>query len=252
MNTLSRSAAILAVVALLGAGCDKTATQASQTGTEPSMGIGKPSQVASGDCFNLYYPLKTGSSIEYRMKGGSLDIPFKIEVAEHTKDSVKLNYVFSVKGQETSVTNELVCENGNIHGKGYFDFASKLTGIDFTYETVSMKGDILPSDLAVGRSWNFDAETIVHTNDARMKAVIDGKHQKTHAESKVVGEEEVTVPAGTFKALKIDQTIAIDTGISNVVTTTTASSWYVKDIGLVKSQSGADKASGMEATKIAQ
>ncbi|MEO5927306.1 MAG: hypothetical protein ABIO72_01255 [Patescibacteria group bacterium] len=252
MKTIFRVASLIATVSLIGAGCSQSPSSDSPSPSSPpearsgapAVGIGR------SDCFNLYYPLKAGSTIEYKMSSGN---PLSIHVAEHTKDSIKLDYTFTVKGQQSTMTNELVCDNGNIHGKGFFDFASRLSGLDISYETLKMEGEVLPSDLTVGRAWTLDTEVVVHTNDARMQAILEGKHQTTHIESKVVGEEDVTVAAGTFHALKIEQTIMVDTGIQAAKVTTTGMAWYVKDIGLVKSENKIGTAvSGMEATKITE
>lgn len=249
--------AALVVISLLGAGCASGGSQPSPDSPRPSgsptTGSGVSGRVAdNAGCLNLYFPLKTGSAIEYSMDGATGKIPMKIAVTEHTSDSIKLSYTFTVKGVETVMTNELVCENGNIRGKGYFDFASRLSGLDISYETVKMEGEIIPSDLVVGREWVLDSEVVVHTNDARMQAILDGKHQTTHIVSKVVAEEDVTVPAGTFRALKIHQDITVDTGLGASLTTQ-GDAWYVKDVGLMKSQNTVNgTVSGMVATKITE
>lgn len=249
--------AILVAVTLFGAGCSSSPSTAPTGSPSPSdsprANSGAPAQVATDSgCLNLYFPLKTGSAIEYEMDGGTARIPMKIAVKEHTADSIKLDYTFTVKGQEVAMTNELVCEDGNIHGKGYFDFASKLSGLDIKYDTVKMEGEIIPSDLKVGREWTLDSEVIVRTSDKRMQAMLDGKHQTTHIVSKVVAEEDITVPAGTFRALKIHQDIMVDTGLGAKVTTQ-GDAWYVKDVGLVKSANTVNgSTSGMVATKITE
>lgn len=239
------------MAALLGAGCGSGT--GSTAGSNPDSSVGNiAGNGGSSGCLNSYYPLKAGSSIKYQMTGGSVDTPITIKVAEATATSAKLEYSFLVKGQEQSVTNEISCANGEISAKGYLDFASRLTGLDISYETDSMEGDIIPNDLSVGKEWTQTTKVTMHSSDPRFKAVIDGKHQTTVTHSKVLGEEQVTVPAGTFTAKKVQQDIQISgevTGASTITTHTT--SWFVKDVGLVKSETNTNGAiSGMQAVEI--
>lgn len=258
MHTLFRVLAVFSLITLVGAGCGASAPrqEASSDSPSPTTQVGSTEPAPRGDdsaCFNLYYPLKAGSAITYRMTSADMDVPVTIRVTERTESTVKLEYTFTVRGQEAKVTNELVCESGTIKGKGFFDFAQAFTGLDISYDTISMDGEILPHDLAVGREWDLTTEVEIHTNNERMRAMLDGRRQKTVIASKVVGEERVTVPAGTYDALKIEQVITIDTSVMGVSATTTANAWYAKDVGLVKSENrSGSSVFSMEATEVVQ
>src|SRR5689334_16507545 len=99
MNTFSRSAILLAIITLLGAGCGASTGSSSQPGSRAGTEAHTTSPVADGSgCLNLYFPLKAGSAIEYSMDNGATHVPMTIAVQEHTTDSIKLNYTFIVKG----------------------------------------------------------------------------------------------------------------------------------------------------------
>ncbi|MFA5935357.1 MAG: hypothetical protein WC787_00660 [Patescibacteria group bacterium] len=253
MKSISRFIAASSILVLLGAGCGSTTPRASETASEASPSPAVARSNGQEDCFNLYYPLKTGSAIAYRMKSGTMETPFTIRVVERTSTTVKLEYTFTVQGRESKLTNNLVCENGAIKSTGYFDIAQAFTGMEMSFDTISMEGEILPSDLAIGRAWNLATEVEIHTTNAQMKAMLDGRRQKSNIASKVIGEETVTVPAGTFNALKIEQTITMESAVMGAHSTTTANAWYVKDVGLVKSDSTfGTTVSTMEAMEITQ
>jgi hypothetical protein len=247
-----RSLACVSLLALLGAGCGRSASHVPEQTATPSPASTSVAAIPSlADCLNLYYPLRAGSAITYRMKAVGLEAPVTIRVLEHTTETVKLEYSFAVQDRVATITNELACENGTIKGKGYFDFAQAFSGLDLTYDTISMEGEILPNDLTVGREWNLATEVEMHTSNPQMKAILDGRRQKTLVTSKVIGEEDVTVPAGTFRALKIEQMISLESSVAGVPSETVGHAWYVKDVGLVKSEHRAGKVvSSMEATEI--
>ncbi len=248
--------ALPAMLALLGQGCGRPAPAPGTTGT----GAGGSGTVAggttggSGTCFNAYYPLNAGSSITYNSTTGDQNVPFTVSVLEHDSEHIVLEYAFTVEGRTAKINNELVCENGTIRGKGHFDFAQAFLGIDIHYEVLQMDGEIMPADVRVGSEWTLTNRVKMVTDDTSpIGTLMNGRIASTKIVSKVVAEESVTVPAGTFRALKIEQKVTSSGEISGRPYSTTADNfaWYVKDVGLVKSQSTASgSAFVMEAQTI--
>jgi len=235
MQKLQRLAALVSILALTGAGCfDRPA---GSPPTLPSLGR------SSSRCLNAYYPLNAGSSISYRsVYGTGMEVPFKISVVEHDADNIKLEYDMTVQGSNAKITQELECIDGMIKGKGHFDMASAFLGIDLRYEVLELSGEILPADMRVGKEWtNVNKVKINTTDTGPIGSMLNGKVTTTKIMNKVVAEESVTVPAGTFTALKVEQTIEIQSEIAGrpFNTTSMSTAWYVKDVGLVKTQSGA-------------
>ncbi|MDV6376151.1 TapB family protein [Deinococcus arenicola] len=84
----------------------------------------------------------------------------------------------------------------------------------------------------------------------------------TATTSKIVKEEKITVPAGTFTALRVDSTISMKVSLPAGTKLprgmdlnrmmggpTTTSAWYVRGVGLIRSSSGKDGA-GMVLTEM--
>ncbi len=255
MQKLQRFVAVIGTVSLLGAGCGGAAPApgSSGTGSTPAM---PGTAGARSACGSDYYPLKEGSSITYISHVGGKDIPFKISVPQHDGTNIKLEYEITVNGKVSHINQELVCENGTIKGKGYFDFAQAFSGLNISYDVQEMSGDIFPANPAVGTTWNTHTKVkIVSTDTGAMGRMMNGMIVDTNSVSKVLSEESVTVPAGTYKALKIDQTITINQTVGGrpVNTTTHNTAWYVKGVGLVKTQNGTGTSSyTMEAQTITQ
>lgn len=237
MNHLHRLLAATSVIALLGAGCFGSPA-ASPSGGTPAM----PGSTASNSaCESAYYPLKEGSSILYTSYSSAGDVPFKISVIEHDGANIKLDYEMTVQGRVAHITQELICENGAVRGKGYFDFAQAFTGLDISYDVIEMSGEIFPSNFRVGTEWTTKTKVKINTADTGpIGSMMNGMIASTSIVSKVIAEESVTVPAGTFTAMKVEQTITIDQTIGGrpVHNVSQNTAWYVKDVGLVKTSSG--------------
>lgn len=240
-----------AMLALLGQGCSRStppATTGTGSGGSPTAGT----TGGSGRCMNAYYPLEAGSSIKYKMVSGGENVPFTIAVLEHTASTIVLEYTFVVDGREVKIKNEMVCEGGTIRGKGHFDFASAFLPFDVRYEVISMTGEIMPADIRVGSEWTMESQVKLITSDTGpVGRMMNGRVSRTSVKNKVVGEENVTVPAGTFRALKIDQTVETSSEVAGrpFDVTVTNLAWYAKDVGLVKSQS---TSAGSDFTMVAE
>jgi hypothetical protein len=137
------------------------------------------------------------------------------------------------------VKNTIKCEaDGSLSQSEY----PSMTGLsaNMKIETLSSEGIAFPPPArwVVGASW---------TNSFKVKISVSmGAQTMTQSgtmkiESKIAAEETIKVPAGTFSALKVTQTILRDmqmsiggksTPIKNTITTTT---WYAKNVGVVKS-----------------
>ena len=125
---------------------------------------------------------------------------------------------------------------------------SSITGLNAKTETLSFSGVAFPApnQWVIGGKWT-------HAYKIKM-SITAGDQIITQAgtvtiSSKIVNSENVSVPAGKFTALKVAQTINLDlmmkmTGGSRPIkTTVTTTTWYARDVGVVKSIS--DKVTSM-------
>ncbi|MEI7512782.1 MAG: hypothetical protein WCK01_04995 [Candidatus Uhrbacteria bacterium] len=224
------------VLALAGAGCGGGSTPEA-TGSNPAPAVA-PVAVSS-NCTNPYYPFKVGSKISYKTKSGSTSSTYSVEVQQAaTADAFKLAYLFESEAGSMPVAQEFTCESGVIRAKGQLDMPSVAGGASISYTTNSVDGPFLPSDMNVGTKWDTTYNVTMHTTNPVLAKMMDGKNQSTHIKSEVIGEESVTVPAGTYTALKVKMNVEIKSDISKQPMGTTSEMWFVKGIGMVKSISG--------------
>ncbi len=246
MNLFNRFSSLLALTALLGAGC--------LSGPDAAPGAGTSSGSGSvAGCSNEYYPLTSGRSITYSttpVGGRETTITFKF--LESATADIKIEQSFSSERGPLTITTEADCVNGAIVSKGYADFGSAISGLNIRTETESVDGVFMPARLAVGTEWTTTYRMILHTDDARFRAMMDGKRQTATVTSKVIGEESITVPAGTFRALKVEQQTTVNSEmLGGQEISVPGTLWLVKDTGMVKSQTNAAGSPwSMEATEI--
>jgi hypothetical protein len=164
---------------------------------------GKKSTTAPAD----FFPLRVGDSWTYRNteEGG---YTLKV-VSEEPQQAAPARYVVElVAGAKILKTFSKTEGWVLLHGENYPEHE----GLQATYEPPKQ---YLPNPLVRGQKWEWSGKDPT---------------QVEHRESnRVVGFENVTVPAGKFRAAKIVSEI---TGASAPMTRTT---WYAAGVGLVKS-----------------
>ncbi|KAA0205518.1 hypothetical protein EDM68_05580 [Candidatus Uhrbacteria bacterium] len=230
MNTFSKFVAIVSTLALLGQGCAR-----------PPAPTTDGARSARGGCENPYYPMRPDSSITYRMTGSGMTSQYTASFLPPSGGSNRVQYVFTVDGESLTLNQDFTCTNGTLSARGYADFSSLLGGQGFRYETESVEGFFLPADLDVGSEWETTYRMIVRTDHPQFKELMDGRRQTLRMKNKIVGRERVSVPAGTFEALKMqsEATVESDLGAGFTITFTN-DNWLVRDVGLVKSSGGAE------------
>jgi len=257
---------------LAGAGCGKTpaatapgapvqpgkapAVAPTPTSTQPTTPTPAPAPAAepvvqpTSPCEHPYYPLIPGYAISYSSQSGGSRINYTMTVGGVSEESAQISFAFV--NPAVTVNQELGCQAGSILAKTYLDMSSALGGADLKVETKNASGDIMPAELQVGTSWNNRFETTL-TPGPKFPAKIGPMTAVIDVTNRVVGEERVTVPAGTFTALKVEvnstQTINIPNVPAQPPQTSTGYQWWVKGVGLVKQTSGK---SVTEATAISK
>jgi len=94
----------------------------------------------------------------------------------------------------------------------------------------STSGITLPAKITPGDTWQQTADFEASSQDLNGSGRFVLKYT-------AVGYENVTVPFGTFNALRVDATIRIEVSPLRVLAGTyTTTSWMVPDIGIVKSE----------------
>jgi hypothetical protein len=154
-----------------------------------------------------YFPLRVGDSWTYRNteEGG---YTLKVLSEEpHTGSAsrfvVELNSGVKIIHKFSKVEGWVL-----FHSESYPEHE----GLQATYDPPKQ---YLPNPLVVGREWRWTGKDPTQV-----------EHQES---SKVVGMEEVTVPAGKFRAMKVV------TEITGGGAAKTVTNWYADGVGLVKS-----------------
>ena len=178
----------------------------------------QPAPVSGDECGNPYYPLKSGAQWSYNGPTG----PFTHTILSSGGGVFAINVE---SGADTFVIQALCMEGGDIN-------LLQVPGTSLSYSgqgggstmtTTSNEGITLPGDIQQGDDWSQTIGVKVSAGDQTMDFIIDSTYT-------AVGYENVTVPAGTFNALKIEQSTSMGGPEPTMQTL-----WYVQDVGLVKS-----------------
>ena len=164
-----------------------------------------------------YFPLRVGDSWTYRNTADPSEYTLKVLGEEKQADGSTRYLVEKLAGPKDSpVKIHLWFSKANgwvlLHGERYPEHE----GLEAKYEPPKQ---YLPSPPAPEAKWEWSGKDYTQTPMSE--------------ESRVVGSEEITVPAGKFRAMKVVSQV---TGSSAPVTKTY---WYADGIGLVKTTSEA-------------
>lgn len=188
---------------------------------------------AQGEC-SKYYPLKEGTKFQITNYDKN-DKPVAVidyVVKESNGDSALIYYeMFDDKG-ELVLSSEygMSCENDGIS----IDFNS-LAAPGMMEQFQDMEIDLsgtnlfLPNNLSVGQTLP-DADLLMLVSMAPMNMKMTVKIY----DRKVVGQETVTTPAGTFDCMILSQSTESKMGVK---VSGSSQEWYAPDVGMVKQES---------------
>ncbi|MBF6592891.1 MAG: hypothetical protein IVW51_00410 [Thermaceae bacterium] len=182
-------------------------------------------------CDNPFYPVREGWVWTYK---SSLDGKTHTNTLSNVSDSGFTNTIQFDKG---SVESRWRCDSNGLSSLEYgaTNFSGKHN--QFNLKTVDSKGVMIPTNLSIGSTWTYSFTLEGDMSTGKINSNVE-------TSSKVVGEETVSVPAGTFKAFKVESTSVMKMSMningktqdlpSNTIKST---SWYAPGVGLVKSLS---------------
>jgi len=239
---------IVAVVALVFStlACNLSAASTPAPATaEPSSVPPAPSEVpspsspssTSGACANPLYPVAVGVSWTYSMSSTVVG-NFTRSITAVNADGFTDQDVFT---SGVTRTGEWKCESGSLialQPDGGPSGVVQTSSITAEFQTTAMDGVTLPATVDTGTAWtqNFTLEGNQSINGQSVSSKNETAYSCTAG-----GTESVTVPAGTFNAVRVDCqteiTITISLNGVEVPTSvsTTSTSWYAPGVGMVKS-----------------
>ncbi|MBP9869352.1 hypothetical protein KBC59_02240 [Patescibacteria group bacterium] len=255
-NLFHKIVAASSALALLGAGCGAAPESAQES--RPSAASMEANTLASGSidgCTHEYLPLKNGHSITYVSRMAGKDSTFTYAVKNVSGKKATIEYDF---GNASKIEIEFECSEDGIRALSQVDFSKAFGGpiASATSKTKSASGELVPKDFHVGSAWSQTFESEAEIENEAMKNMGMSKFTTImKMDHKAVGEESVTVPAGTYTAIKVETDMTITTKFSPTAAPTESkmktTAYWVKGIGMVKSVSGeGSTASLMEATAV--
>ncbi len=205
------------------------------------------SKVSAQECSDTFYRMEPGSifHLTYYDKKDRVATRQENTVANVDKSGNGLEAVIDTKlfdKKDKLITEgafEVVCEGGSIK----LDMDQMLQSMDQLKSMQGMETEIesdyimLPSDLEVGQELPESKTTL------KMKIEGSGANMMSSVvvikDRKVIGQETVTTPAGTFDCYKItyNTEVSMKTIGMNRTTSYPGVHWFARNVGMVKSES---------------
>ncbi|MFA6053714.1 MAG: hypothetical protein WC762_14120 [Methylobacter sp.] len=236
-KSLILTSLMFASLALVGVGCGQ---QTSNTTGDKT----------SDTCGNPYYPFKPGMAITYHetSSAGSSDYTIRTVSVAGTTATIRAELA---DGSTADMTAD--CASGSVELKGSSSLGAAMQGTTFKTTIVSSTGMYMPANVKAGSAWS-NSETIRMDLSGDAAASLGSITLTTTEQSRAISEESVTVPAGTFTAMKVEikRTSTTVAKMGKIPPSTqTSTEWWVKGIGMVKTVTvSQDGTSTIEAKSI--
>ena len=210
-----------------GGGGSATSTPLAHTGT--------------GLCANDYFPVVEGATWTYAGTGPEGDVTWVSTVTDATSEGFTLTNQFD----ELTAIQQWGCNADGIAALNYGggpEASLTTNGLTGTFETTNQTGTTFPRHINVGDTWTqtFTIHGEITITEGTT-AIADGTVTQNYS---AIGMESVSVPAGTFNALKLEINIQfalqIDMGLGTAIPLSFESSgtnWIVQNVGWVKQDS---------------
>jgi hypothetical protein len=220
------------------------ANQPAETATvETATGTAAAGTGTQGACANSLFPVVKGATWTYAGSGGTAgSYSYTDTVTDVRPDGFKITSTFDNNLARTQQWN---CKPEGLVALQLPGAAAVIATQQMHAELVTsnVQGVTLPSSISPGDEWPFSL-------DLKGTQEVSGAKAQTTSHAvynfKAVGVESVTVPAGTFDAMKINgdltlKVIAKVSGLSIPVTVTLHTvSWFAPGVGMVKAASNGD------------
>jgi len=229
------SVLVFIISCLLLSGCRASVAQPSQPSTSQTPNatatISAPPTTASSICANPYFPNNTGVTSEY---DGNNSIVGAYKRIDTITDSRSDGFTQETTQNDATYSVEYTCTDAGLIDmdpiQQYITAIIGPTNGTVSVQLLSNSGISLPAKINLGDSWQqtVDWQATAPNLTTRGRLVF---------EYQAMGNENITVPYGTFDAMRIDTTIKVEIGgIGFPVGTYSTSSWLVPAVGLVKSE----------------
>ncbi|SMB78514.1 hypothetical protein [Deinococcus hopiensis] len=177
--------------------------------------LGTPAHAA---CSTTYYPVKEGYSRTYKGTAAGKSFSYTETIRQVSSTG------FTLRNSLTNTQAKFTCGQGGVVG------APTLTMLGVNITSIKITGVTQPPELAVGRTW---------TSTASVTGTVQGKSftNTTRTDSRVLAQERVQVPAGSFSAMKVQITTTIRSSFGGKAVPeqrVVAIGWVAPGVGMVK------------------
>ncbi len=193
----------------------------------------QPASSESGNCgINPYLPVKAGATYTFAGTTSAGAYTRTSIFSNVHADGFQAEVVTTVGSKSITTTESWHCTTDGlveVGGPSAGSFQSALGGTT-TMKLTSSTGVTIPTNLTAGQSWSQSSKFEVTTAKGTVTGTI------TYA-LQAVGTESVTVPAGTFNAMKVQVNGTIQANVSGITFTITTNGfeWFATGVGHVKS-----------------
>jgi hypothetical protein len=229
------------------AGCSLPGSGSTGSGS-PSGSSAGGSAALSGPCANPLLPVAAGATWNYQMSGfatGSFTRVINSVNGTGFEDQDTFWNGVVRNGQWNCDAGALIALDPGGGTSASVEFNSTITD----FHTTALSGVTLPATVVAGDHWN---QSISIAGTMTMNGVSADATNDTTTDCTASGSESVTVPAGSFNAMKVtcQDSISIQVTTQGVTVPVppinfTAENWYAPSVGWVKSVS---TGSGLDAT----
>jgi len=209
---VNRSLYFLAFVLIAGCSGKGSETTSTTPATTPQpvekVGLGIPEELVTDGLKLMGYPFD--KTIVYKVDG--------FPTGSSSTQTMSTTFEAKAEGQNV-LTFNYAGEPSNLPSEGYALEKDAIFGVAAGGDEISPKVKAMPATITIGDKWPTKASL------QNGKIVMD-------TGIKIVGRQQVTVPAGDYEALVVIEsgTITVDGKMSKVE----GKSWYVEGIGAVK------------------
>lgn len=191
---------------------------------------------APSACDNPYLPVAVGPKWVYQITGPDINSRYTRSITAVTESGFKDRDEFDMGAVREG---EWRCQDSNLISLSpNSQPAVSVPGMRFEFTVESNEGVTLPADLAPGKTWS---QRIVYSNRQTVEGVTIESRNDLKTSCNAVREEQVTVPAGTFTALRVECTYNMTITLQgmSMPMNLTDTMWMAKGVGTVKSSSQA-------------
>jgi DUF3108-like len=220
---------IMSILAL--SACNLPERQISQIAAPTSITTPLPeaSPTTVSLCYNQYFPSRLGNTWEYSGSDSAIGAYNRTDtVSQSSADA------FSIDTSSSGITYRVdySCSSAGVTANDpiqqYAGAILSSANTPVNVKLTSVTGITLPASIATGDTWQQSAE-FEATSD---QLDVNGRFVLDYT---AMGYENVTVPSGTFNALRIDTTIHIEVSMFHIEAGTfTVSTWLAPDVGMIK------------------